>query len=185
MAMVDRMINRRGRLGSCVRIPALLALGATLLVACAGCQPTTGTVSGTVTVDGKAVALSNDARGSIAFHPSSGQGAMATGVLDSKGRYQLSTGAVPQVQPGKYQVTVSIVELMPRVEDTEQSGRLVTQAKYGSAIDSGLQANVVPGLNEIKFDLESEAEADGAPAAAEADESTLEVPIAAENSTSE
>ena len=102
--------------------------------------------------------LDHDARGTVVFHPSSGQGAIATGVLDPRGRFQLATGALPEVVPGRYQVTVAIVELLPRSEEMEQTGKLMTPARYGSAIDSGLQAMVVPGPNEFKFNLKSEEE---------------------------
>ncbi len=80
---------------------------------------------------------------------------MATGLLDATGHFKLATGALSELAPGKYQVAISVVQLLPPSENSEQGGKRVTPAKYSSAIDSGLQADVVPGENNFKFDLSS------------------------------
>ena len=137
-------------------VKSSLIFGSTLLAICIGCQPRTGTVSGTVTLDDRPLTLDTDSRGTVVFQQGNGQGAMATGVLDPSGHFTLSTGALPEVLPGKYQVTVSIVQLLPRTDQAPQTARLITPAKYGSAIDSGLQAEVAPGENEFQFNLVSD-----------------------------
>lgn len=126
-----------------------------LTMACVGCGPTTSTVKGHVTLDGKPLAISDDARGTVVFHPAGGQGAMATGLLDRTGNFQLGTGASSNIFPGRYQVAISVVELVPAVEGGEPRGKRVTPARYSSPIDSGLQADVALGENDFKFDLSS------------------------------
>ena len=132
-------------------------IGATLLLmmVCAGCGPTTSTVTGVVTIDGKPLTLASDTRGTVVFQPSGGRGAMATGVLDEAGHFKLATGALSEIAPGQYQVAISVVQLLPPSEESEQAGNRITPARYSSAIDSGLQADVVPGENDMKFDLSS------------------------------
>jgi hypothetical protein len=153
-----------------------MLLGIAVLIVMAGCQPKPGTVAGVVTLDGKPISLTSDSRGTVVFQPTGGKGTMATGLLDPAGRFELGTGAMHEVAPGKYQVAISIVELLPATDHAEQAGKRVTPAKYASAIDSGLQAEVVPGLNEFKFDLDSaEADATPSPPAAAAPPSAAEL----------
>lgn len=162
----------------------LIASFACLLLA-VGCQPKPSTVTGVVTLDGKPAPVGSDSRGTVVFQPAGGQGSMATGVLDSKGHFALATGASPIVSPGKYQVAISVVELLPRTEQAERGGKRLTPAKYSSAIDSGLQAEVVPGPNEFKFDLisgtNSQFESDD-PAALEPESSTSELELTPDES---
>jgi hypothetical protein len=134
-----------------IRIQSLLGVAVLLLLV--GCRQSPSTVEGLVTLDGKPVSLKSDARGTVVFQPTGGKGTMATGVLDSTGHFTLATGAMPEVAPGKYQVAISIVELLPATDEGEQAGKRITPAKYASPIDSGLQAEVVPGVNKFQFDL--------------------------------
>ena len=126
-----------------------------LAMVCTGCGPTTSTVSGRVTMDGKQLSVSDNARGTVVFHPAGGQGAMATGLLDPTGNFQLGTGASSNIVPGRYQVAIAVVELVPATDGGEPRGQRVTPAKYSSAIDSGLQAEVVLGENRFAFDMSS------------------------------
>jgi hypothetical protein len=80
---------------------------------------------------------------------------MATGLLDSTGHFNLATGSSPEVAQGKYYVTVSVAQLLPKVENEEQGAMLITPAKYASPRDSGLAIDVKPGENRITFDLVS------------------------------
>jgi hypothetical protein len=124
-----------------------------LLIAC-GCQQTpTTTVSGTVTLDGKVLSIESNERGTIVFQSVGGQGTTATGVLDSGGRFKLGTGASWEVAPGKYQVAVSVVQLLPKTEGAEQGAKRITPTKYASVDESGLQVDVNPGENEFDFKL--------------------------------
>jgi hypothetical protein len=84
---------------------------------------------------------------------------MATGLIDAAGHFSLATGGSREVAPGKYQVAVSVVQLAPKVEDAEQGTELITPAKYASAHESDLEANVAPGEeNRLSFNLVSDAD---------------------------
>jgi hypothetical protein len=145
---------------SVVVVHRLLAIGVLSLIAI-GCQQKPTTVTGTVTLDGRPLSIAEDARGTIVFQPVSGQGTTATGLLDAAGIFKLASGASSDVAPGKYQVAVSVVQLLPTTEGAEQSAKRISPAKYASANSSEFEANVLPGSNELKFDMLSKAD-DGA-----------------------
>ena len=147
----------------------------------AGC-PAAGTgvatvpVSGTVTLDGTPVEGAN-----VAFAPKSADGRAAAGVTDASGRFTLTTvqsgdGALP----GSYAVTVSKMSGGPAItrpedpskmspeegkafmEQVQQLGKTssvtdLLPAKYKSAADSGLTAEVTKGgENDFTFPLTSQ-----------------------------
>lgn len=128
----------------------------------AGCQQRPTTASGNVKLDGQPLTIASDARGTVIFQPDGGRGTMSTGVLDSSGHFSLATGSSLEVAPGKYYVTVSVSQLLPKSDQEEQAARLITPAKYASAGESGLKANVVPGENHFSFDLMSDPNDEGA-----------------------
>ena len=135
----------------------LLSTCSVLLIV-VGCRQSPTTVVGTVTLDGKPLTSAADVRGTVVFQPAGGQGTLATGVLDSTGHYHLATGSSSEIALGKYQVAVSVTQLLPKTERAEQSAKQLTPAKYASANESGLQANVIPGENRFNFDLMSDVE---------------------------
>lgn len=147
-----------------VRFAALTARAGRLSAYCAlvlgssGCRPSPVTVSGLVTLDGQPLAIASDSRGTIVFQPISGQGSTASGLLDSSGHFQLATGASLDIAPGKYQVAISVVQLLPQSEGAEQGAKSVTPAKYSSANTSGFEVDVLPAANKFKFDLSSNAD---------------------------
>src|SRR5688572_18528818 len=138
-----------------VRIAYRLALLTALPLVSAGCQQRPTTVAGKVTLDGEPISVASDARVTVVFHPDGGQGTTLTGLLDSSGNFRLATGASADVAPGKYQVAISIAELLPKSDEAEQSTQRITPAKYASVSESGLEANVIPGENQLSFDLKS------------------------------
>jgi hypothetical protein len=141
-----------------------LAPACVVLIASAGCQERPTTVSGTVTLDGRPLAIASDSRGTVTFHPANGQGSLAIGLIDSTGHFDLATGGSRIVAPGTYDVSVSVIRLLPKVEDVEQGTELVTPAKYVTAHESGLQAEVAPATeNQLSFNLDSRPDAVGAP----------------------
>jgi len=129
---------------------------ACLLGAWAGCQKQPTTVSGAVTMDGQPLKIPSDARGTVVFQPDGGTGTMATGLLDATGHFNLATGSSTEVAEGKYYVTVSVSQLLPKTDGEEQGTKFITPAKYASARDSGLTANVRSGVNQVSFDLISD-----------------------------
>jgi hypothetical protein len=126
-----------------------------LLVGVEGCEERPTTVSGTILLDGRPMSVASNARGTVVFQPANGQGTLATGLIDSAGHFNLATGGSIEVPPGKYQVAVSVVQLLPKVADAEQGTELVTPAKYAAAHESGLEAEVAPGENRLNFNLVS------------------------------
>jgi hypothetical protein len=137
------------------RIALKLAASVLLLLVVDGCQERPTTVSGAITLDGRPLAVPSDARGTVIFQPDGGRGTMATGLLDPTGHFHLATGSLPEVAQGKYYVTVSVSQLLPKAENEEQDAKLITPVKYSSARESGLAANVKPGENQLTFDLKS------------------------------
>src|SRR3954471_21512277 len=107
-----------------------------LLVTFGGCQERPTPVAGAVTLDGRPLIVPADARGTVVFQPDGGHGTMATGLLDSTGHVKLSTGPSPEVAQGKYYVTVSVAQLLPKVENEERSAKLITPARYASPQES-------------------------------------------------
>jgi hypothetical protein len=134
-----------------------LVAGFLLLFVLDGCQQRPTTVTGAITLDGRPLTIPSDARGTVIFQPDGGHGTMATGLLDSTGHFHLATGSSPEVAPGKYYVTVSVSQLLPKIANEEQGAKLITPEKYSSPRDSGLAADVKPGENQINLDLISNA----------------------------
>ncbi len=142
-----------------VRLRQTLLIALSAIVLCVtGCQQTPSTVSGAVTQDGKPLEVAGDSRGTIVFQPMSGQGTSANGLLDSAGHFKLTSGASLAIAPGKYQVAISVVQLLPRSESGEAGAKRLTPAKYASASTSGLEAEVKQTANEFTFDIKSTAD---------------------------
>ena len=129
-----------------------------LVLGSSGCQQKPATVSGSVTLDGKPLAIASDSRGTIVFQPMSGQGSTASGLLDSSGHFRLATGASPDIAPGKYQVAISVVQLLPKSEGAEQGARALRRQSTALSGTSGFEADVLPAANEFKFDMSSNAD---------------------------
>lgn len=131
----------------------LLCFFAVILTFAGGCS-NSATVTGSVSVDGKALTM-----GEVIFHPT--KGSLAIGSI-VEGKYQLSTGQVDQVEPGEYVVTVNAREL-PTTElatdaqgnVTEAVGKLLTPEIYTDPATSPLKASVKPGANQFDFDLKT------------------------------
>src|SRR5262245_43096515 len=132
--------------------------------AAGGCQQRPTTVSGMVTLDGKTLSVHSDARGTVVFQPAGGQGTMATGLLDPTGHFQLASGSSTEIAPGKYHVAVSVVQLALKSDQAEQGTERITPARYASASESGLAADVAPGDNRLRFDLVTGAEVENSTA---------------------
>ena len=126
-----------------------------LLLVVPGCRQSPTTVSGTVALDGKPLSVASDARGTVIFQPVGGQGTTLTGLVDSTGRFRLATGASSEIAPGRYDVAISVVQLLPKTEQAPRGAQLITPARYASAKESGLGAEVAPGENRLRFNLSS------------------------------
>lgn len=140
----------------------------------AGCQGSSDkyqvvAVSGTVTLDGKAVEGAT-----VTFMPESAEGVAAAGTTDASGQYTLQTSGVEKrgAVPGTYKVTVikqvhtevnpsggvprsdgSVPVMSPAV--TTESKNVLPQ-KYATPKESGLTATVTDGgSNTVDFPLQS------------------------------
>jgi len=122
----------------------------------AGCRENPATVNGLVTIDGEPLLITEGMRGSVVFEPTTATGNTLTGQIDKTGHYELFSGASVTVSPNLYLVSVSATKLVPATKDRPTSGKLVTPAKYASAIDSGFRVEVVPGKNEVNLPLVSD-----------------------------
>ena len=122
-----------------------------------GCGSNLGSVSGTVTLDGKPFAGSDHLRGTVQFIPDTGHGTMASGYLDENGKYELSSGSRVGVLPGKYVVTVSAIEIIPpKIPGGAAGGKAASPARYANPKTSGFTADVVRGDNTFDFALSSQ-----------------------------
>jgi len=116
-----------------------------------GCTSAEATVSGKITLDGKALD-----KGDVSFTSTSG-GPLAYGAIDSNGQYQLQTGTGKGVSPGSYQVTVVANEVLtPTDPSAPLIPKLITPARYSVPATSGLTAEVKPGANTFDFELKSQ-----------------------------
>jgi hypothetical protein len=121
-----------------------------------GCGEQLATVSGTITLDGQPIAAGGDVRGIVTFNRADGHGTPSSGVLDSLGRYRLSTAAGDKIEPGEYLVAVSATKIIIPEPGATPSGRPITPRRYASAKNSGLTADVKAGQNTIDFHLKAE-----------------------------
>src|SRR4051812_16612728 len=123
-----------------------------------GCGNGLASVSGTVTLDGQPVIGGQEKYGTVSFSRDGGGGATGVAIIDSSGHYQLKTGSQSGVEPGTYQVAISIKRITPGPNEyAETKATLISPAKYGSVPTSGLRAEVKQGRNTIDFDLVSNA----------------------------
>jgi hypothetical protein len=108
-------------------------------------------VSGVVKLDGAPLSVDGTkiTSGAVSFHPV-GEGAVATGTIDSSGRYTLDTGIKEGIKPGDYIATVVATAPPP---DDKTPGQRVTPDKYGSKETSDKKVTVVAGNNDIPLEL--------------------------------
>lgn len=108
------------------------------------------TVTGTVTLDGKAIGP-----GMIVFAPTGTDKKPATGSIESDGTYTLMTSREQGLATGTYQVAVSIREMPQNVKrgDRPPLGKSLIPEKYEESTTSGLEYKVQPGKNTINVEL--------------------------------
>lgn len=127
-----------------------------LLAALTGCGGKPATVSGVVTLDGKPLQ-----RGTVGFTPVA-SGMRAAGVIDSDGRYSLSTNRDAGLEIGEYAVTVVSREPGPdNAQGPPMPGPYITPQHYAVESTSGLKFKVDGGSNTIDIALTSDAAAAG------------------------
>jgi hypothetical protein len=120
----------------------------------AGCSRSglESSVTGSVTLDGKALGL-----GGVVFAPLSGGGNPSVGTIGRNGQYTLRTANTLGLNAGKYRVCVNALDTPnppPGVRDTTPPKQLVPE-KYTNLDTSGLEYEVKPGSNTFNIDLSS------------------------------
>jgi hypothetical protein len=124
-------------------IPLLLVLSAI------GCSEPVGTVSGTVTLDGKPLPT-----GRVVFHPEERRFAPAFARLDVDGHYELKRAKGKRgAAPGKYRVSIQRAG-----KEGDPKFQVVARAFpipeiYGNEESTPLVAEVLAGENTINFDI--------------------------------
>ena len=111
-------------------------------------------VSGHVTLDGNSIGP-----GSVVFAPDGGKRNPAIGAIQPDGSYMLKTSRDVGLPPGKYQVSLQIVELPTNLAPGERDMRPTKSripAKYTDTTTSGFEFEVKPGSNTIDLPLISQ-----------------------------
>jgi hypothetical protein len=119
-----------------------------LLVGCGGTSQQSE-VSGTVTLDGRAIGP-----GMVVFAPMAGS-QPATGAIAADGGYYLKTSREIGLAAGRYRASVSVRELPANLKpgDRPPPGKLLIPEKYELSTTSGLEFEVAPGKNRIDIEL--------------------------------
>lgn len=125
-----------------------------MALCCSGCKrgsgdaPELGTVSGTVTWDGKPLANAD-----VQFSPQTGR--PSTGTTDANGKYQLLyTQDQPGAKVGKHTVRITTEKYTEKENGETVVTAEILPPKYHA--NSELVEEVKPGGNTIDFDLKSE-----------------------------
>jgi hypothetical protein len=131
-----------------------LVLGRLCLVFVAGCSGGgfQSSVSGTITLDGKAIGP-----GFLVFAPLAGGTNPANGAIQPDGSYELKTANTAGLRPGKYKVSVTVLD-QPDVPPGERSyvvAKSRIPEKYNDVNTSGLEFDVASGSNTIDIRLSS------------------------------
>lgn len=133
---------------------AIATVAAMQIAALIGCGGKPAQVSGTVTLDGKPLE-----RGVVGFTPVAG-GLRAAGIIQSDGRYTLTTNRESGLETGEYRVTVVSREPGPPSNGgPPMPGPYITPERYAVESTSGLFYTVAPGNNTIDIELTSDAAA--------------------------
>jgi hypothetical protein len=123
------------------------------LALCTGCSGDFDShVSGTVTLDGSPIGP-----GFLVFAPVDGGTNPANGAIQPDGSYQLKTANTRGLNPGKYNVSVTILD-QPDVPPGERSYEVAKSripVRYNDLSTSGLVFEVQPGANTIDIALAS------------------------------
>jgi hypothetical protein len=131
-----------------------LALGLLCLVIAHGCSggDFESNVSGTVTLDGKAIGP-----GFLVFAPVAGDTNPANGAIQTDGSYELKTANTAGLRAGMYKVSVTVLD-QPDVPPGERSyvvAKSRIPEKYSNIDSSGLEFDVESGSNTIDIPLSS------------------------------
>jgi len=154
------IVNQRGQILYFDRAVTIRAANrmVAILVALflAGCSGDMSSVSGQVTLDGKPVEGSPDLYGQVLFYRDGGGGAPAVAIVQGGGHYEVSTGSRKGMEPGAYNIAVSVKKILPpATQDGLPRAEQLSAVKFTSPKESGFKADVKPGSNTFNFALQS------------------------------
>ncbi|MEQ8634245.1 hypothetical protein [Gimesia maris] len=137
-----------------IRVIVLLVCGMFLSDGCSSGPddvPETGTVTGTVTLDGAPLE-----EALVQFQPESGR--ISSGTTDAEGKYELDyTGTLKGAKIGTHKVSITTFKAPEENLETKEAQKQLPKekvpAKYNK--DTTLTAEVNAGENTIDFDLQS------------------------------
>jgi hypothetical protein len=119
-----------------------------LLAGCGGGKGLTAKVSGKVTLDNQPLT-----KGDVTFSPTTPDGQIAYGTIDSSGNYTLKTGGDTGIKPGEYEVSVRATGEPPA---SDKPPPLLTPEKYADPKKSGWKFTVKAGSNTFDLPMVSE-----------------------------
>lgn len=128
----------------------LSVISAIILIGCGGGDgPDLGTVSGTVTLDGKALA-----NATLTFTPTGEKGGRPSiAITDDDGEYELKyTAALAGAPPGEYEVSITTSTSESDDDGNDIETEEILPAKYNAA--TVLKKTIEPGSNTIDFALD-------------------------------
>ncbi|TWU21821.1 hypothetical protein [Bythopirellula polymerisocia] len=125
-----------------------------LALSLVGCGQRLPTVSGSVALDGELVRGSDNLQCIVLFFPENGNGAPAIANVDGSGKFMLETGSTKGALEGKYDVAISVAEIIPSKDGGNPHIRQLAAEKYADPSTSGWTVEVVPGSNEFDFAIE-------------------------------
>jgi len=132
----------------------LFVAALTLTLGCSGSK-FDAQVSGTIRLDDNPIGP-----GVVIFAPADAKTNPARGAIQPDGTYTLKTGRDIGLPPGKYQVSLQIVELpadvVPGQRDMRPTKSLIPQ-RYTDTTTSGFEFEVMPGDNTIDIEMTTSA----------------------------
>ncbi|HEX5102548.1 MAG TPA: hypothetical protein VFV87_01975 [Pirellulaceae bacterium] len=134
--------------------PSVHLLAAVVFLAgCGGERLDLVPVSGQITFDGKPLKT-----GAVSFHPVETTGHVPTGIINSDGRYTLSTSYQPGAPPGRYKVVVHATEPVEVNPGKASPGlpKSIIPTRYNDASTTPLDREVAAGNATDVYDLRLE-----------------------------
>jgi hypothetical protein len=124
-----------------------------LLAGCGGDSLDLLPVSGQVFYDGQPLTT-----GTVSLHPQGATGHIPTGVIDSEGRYSVSTSYQPGAPPGRYHVVVHATEPVVNIPGKANPGlpKSLIPSRYNQGSTSPLEVEVKADAPPGAYDLRLE-----------------------------
>jgi hypothetical protein len=141
---------------ACLGLLCWLA-GAAALSGCSKDTVKLAAVEGTVTVDGKVLAMDAHSLGTVILHPDKSKGneslEIPRGPIDSEGKFKILTGIKPGVTPGRYRVTLNAAKVLDPKNPYHTASDFLIPERYMDKFKSNLAFEVVENAPAGTYDL--------------------------------